>query len=491
MIEGMAALIVLLAGASVGMFLWARTLRTRLGAETERAAASEREVVWWRAEFGSVRDKTEREAALSRSLAALEAAHWAATANYNTQMAAAESARHAAERSAAARLADLQQSVTALEEQANLQDAGLYKARYDFGTLADYEARLEHVRLREEAMVKADQAAFCTTKWHVDGNVKAGEKMVRDFTRLMLRAFNGTADSAVAKVTYKNFATLERRVRADFAAINKLGESKSCLITDAFLALKLEELTLVFEYQERKQRVAEEQRAEREQMREQEKADRELERAKEEVEKEELRFQAALAKAQAEVAGTVGRQREALEAKIAQLQEKLAQTTAKQKAISQAQLTSAGHVYIISNLGSFGEEVYKIGMTRRLDPQDRVDELGDASVPFPFDVHAMVYTENAPELERTLHQRFHTRRVNRVNERKEFFRVTLEEIERAVREIAAGLPRHNQRELTFRYTAAADDYRRTLAMNQAAAAVAVPSAVAAPPPPPPAAMMRN
>lgn len=490
MVEGFVVVFFLLAGAAVGLFLWARSLRARLHVEAERAAAAEREAAWWRAEFGGVRDKAEREAALSRSLAALEAAHAAATGNYNAQMAAAESSRHATERAAAARLADLQRSVTALEEQANLQDAGLYTARYDFGALADYETRLAQVRAREEAMVKADQAAVCTTKWHVDGNIKAGEKMVRDFTRLMLRAFNGTADSAVAKVTYKNFATLERRVRADFAAINKLGESKSCLITDAFLALKLEELTLVFEYQERKQRVAEEQRAAREQMRDDEKAVRELERAKEEAEKEELRFQAALAKAQAEVASAVGRQREALESKIAQLQEKLAQAAEKQKAISQAQLTSAGHVYIISNLGSFGEQVYKIGMTRRLEPQERVDELGDASVPFPFDVHAMVYTENAPELERTLHQRFHTRRVNRVNERKEFFRVSLEEIERAVREIARGLPRHGQREITFRYMAAADDYRRTLAMNHVATATSSGSATA-PQPATPAAMMGN
>lgn len=94
-----------------------------------------------------------------------------------------------------------------------------------------------------------------------------------------------------------------------------------------------------------------------------------------------------------------------------------------------AQQTKAGHVYVISNIGSFGDNVFKIGMTRRLEPMDRVKELGDASVPFEFDVHAMIYSDNAPELENIIHKEFDSRRVNLVNSRKEFFQVELEEIE--------------------------------------------------------------
>jgi hypothetical protein len=141
---------------------------------------------------------------------------------------------------------------------------------------------------------------------------------------------------------------------------------------------------------------------------------------------------------------------EALEQQLTQAQQ------LKQRAISQAQLTRSGHVYVISNIGSFGEDVYKIGMTRRLDPLDRVKELGDASVPFQFDVHAVIYCDDAPKLENTLHRLFHHRRVNRINERKEFFRVSLTEIAQAV------LANHG--EIEFLHEAEAEEYRKTQAM---------------------------
>jgi hypothetical protein len=120
-------------------------------------------------------------------------------------------------------------------------------------------------------------------------------------------------------------------------------------------------------------------------------------------------------------------------------------------------LTKVGHIYVISNLGSFGQDVYKIGMTRRLDPLDRVRELGDASVPFQFDIHAIIYSENAPQLEYELHKRFAERRLNRVNSKKEFFKVSLEEIEAFVKE-------HANAEIEFIKLAEAREYRETLAM---------------------------
>jgi hypothetical protein len=103
-----------------------------------------------------------------------------------------------------------------------------------------------------------------------------------------------------------------------------------------------------------------------------------------------------------------------------------------QRAISNAQLVKCGHVYVLSNIGSFGEGVFKIGMTRRDQPQERVDELGDASVPFPFDVHMMIYCDNAPALENALHTEFHRQRMNKVKLRKEFFRVDLDSIRKVV-----------------------------------------------------------
>jgi hypothetical protein len=124
--------------------------------------------------------------------------------------------------------------------------------------------------------------------------------------------------------------------------------------------------------------------------------------------------------------------------------------------MSRAQMTRSGHVYIISNIGSFGEDIYKIGMTRRLVPEERIQELGDASVPFPFDIHALIFCEDAPTLETKLHNCFDSRRINQVNLRKEFFRVSLAEIQEVVRQ--------NHGEIEFTLIAQADEYRKTQAL---------------------------
>jgi hypothetical protein len=192
-------------------------------------------------------------------------------------------------------------------------------------------------------------------------------------------------------------------------------------------------------------------------MREEEQAQRELERARLDAEKEEKRYQDALAKARLEAEKAVGAKQEKLLGQVAELERKLAEAEArKARAIAQAQLTRSGHVYVISNVGAFGEEVFKIGMTRRLDPFERVKELGDASVPFEFDVHAVIYSDDAPGLENKLHRQFHWRRVNRVNERKEFFRVGIDEIAAAVRAERA--------EIEIVRAPEAAEYRKTLAL---------------------------
>ena len=169
-------------------------------------------------------------------------------------------------------------------------------------------------------------------------------------------------------------------------------------------------------------------------MREEEKARKEYEKAIKEAELEEIRYQKALEQVQKVMATKSEEEKLKYSERIAELERELEEAKAlKERALSQAQLTKSGHVYVISNIGSFGENVYKIGMTRRLDPLDRVKELGDASVPFPFDVHAMIYSNDAPALENKLHKVFDDKRLNLINMRKEFFNVTLEEIEEEVK----------------------------------------------------------
>ena len=199
-------------------------------------------------------------------------------------------------------------------------------------------------------------------------------------------------------------------------------------------------------------------------MREEEKAAREAERAQQQADKEEAKYEELLQKAEQEVLIASEKDKAKLNSKIEELQQRIAEIEEKKRAISQAMLTKTGHVYIISNVGSFGENIYKIGMTRRLEPMDRVKELGDASVPFPFDVHAMIRTSDAPSLENALHKHFDRRRLNLENERKEFFRVSIDEIREELDQLKSDLGIDSELRLTL--LAEAKEYRMSEAKRK-------------------------
>lgn len=358
------------------------------------------------------------------------------------------------------RLVTLRTEVRGLDEEATLQSFGFYTPHYAFPEASRYQQELDSTRSVQSRMISDKTAAICDTQWQVGGSAREGQKMVGQYLRLMLRAFNGESDAAIAKVKYNNVLVMENRIRKAAEAINKLGGVMQCRLEPRYVALKLQELYLVHEYQEKVFAEKEEQRRIREQMREEEIALREFEKAQREAEKEEQRFAEALERARAEVEGAAGAKQEKLRLKIEELERRLTEAhDRKERAVARAQMTRSGHVYVISNIGSFGEHVYKIGMTRRLDPMDRIRELGDASVPFQFDVHAIIYADDAPALENLLHRRFGGRRINRVNERKEFFRVSIDEIADAVRE------NHGEIELTR--LAEAEEFRKTIALLQA------------------------
>ncbi|MBN2575300.1 MAG: DUF4041 domain-containing protein, partial [Deltaproteobacteria bacterium] len=364
----------------------------------------------------------------------------------------------------------LRQEVALLEE--NIEDIsfGIYKPHYDFDSSEKYKQELDALRAAQRDLIKVGRAGVCAHEWEVRGSKKEGARMQKQYLKVMLRAFNGECDSAIARVRWNNVTKMEERITKAHEAINELGGVMQMSITPQYRDLKLAELRLEYEMEERKHLEAEEQRQIKERMREEEKALREAERAKQEAEEEEERYQKALEKARAELAKAKGEALEELKLKIQHLDTALHKASEmKERANSMAQLTRSGHVYIISNIGSFGETVFKVGMTRRLNPLDRVKELGDASVPFEFDVHAMVYAEDAPALESEFHRFLETRRLNLVNPRKEFFSVTIGELEEFV----------NQKGLKIELTklAEAKEYRQSLAMREKASR---PQATAAP-----------
>jgi hypothetical protein len=356
-------------------------------------------------------------------------------------------------------LGALRRELQSVEEATEIQSFGFYKVKYGFPDSSMYEKKLDEVRDQQAALIKSSEATVCPTEWIVEGSKAKGKKLVRDQSKLMLRAFNGESDAAIAKVKYNNVVALDKRIQKAHEAINKLGEASRISITTTYLRLKLTELYLVHEHREKEQEEKEQQRRLKEQMREEQKAEQEIEKARVEAEKEEDRYVKALERARAELRESEGKLHEKMAEQVAKLEKELSEAIdRKAKAIARAQLTKSGHVYVLSNIGSFGERVFKIGMTRRLEPLERVYELGDASVPFDFDVHAMIYSENAPELEKLLHREFDAMRVNKVNGRKEFFRIDLGEIRKAV-------AKHHG-VVTFVLEPEAEDYRKTLAMDE-------------------------
>lgn len=334
-----------------------------------------------------------------------------------------------------AELAKLQARVVELEGDIDALDAGLYKPQFGFDTSAAYKEALEKLYQERKELIRGNRAWVFRTEWSVGNSAKKGAQMQKQLAQLMLRAFNGETEAAVAAVTWNNVTKMEERIRKSFSVINDMSSVIDVDLTEPYLKLAIQELKLKYELEERRQREREEQRQLKEAMRDEEKTRKDFEKQQAALAAEERRAAQALEKARADVASATGEKLAALEQQIREMEAKLADVQSKERALSMAQQTKTGHVYVISNVGSFGEGVFKVGMTRRLEPLDRIKELGDASVPFDFDVHALIHTNDAPALESELHRRFHALRLNLVNLRKEFFRVEVAEIQRVVREM--------------------------------------------------------
>jgi len=349
------------------------------------------------------------------------------------------------------------QEIIVQDDQILLQTAGFYQPKYEFANSELYRAKLTEIRLNQEAMIKAGTAAYGSLAWTVNNSQREGERMTKDYAKLILRSFNNECDVTIMAVKYSNVESATKKITKAYEVLNNLGKRMYISISAEYLDLKLQELHLAYEYQVKKQEEKEEQRRVREQMKEEAKLLREIEEAKLKLGKEEKHFTRALEAIEVQLARSAGQaERAMLEQEKANIQQSLAQLEHDKLDIQRReQNTRAGYVYIISNIGSFGENVYKIGVTRRLEPQERVDELGDASVPFEFDVHALIFSEDAPALENALHKAFEHKRLNMINRRREFFCVTLEEIEQVVK-------RNFNKPVEFTDLAEASQYRQSI-----------------------------
>ena len=334
-----------------------------------------------------------------------------------------------------AKLNQLKTEIVQTENEILLQEFGLYEPVFDFATSDEYKESLKSIREFCKTLIKEGNAVTGDASWTVNGNAAKGKKMVSDMQKLLLRAFNTECDELISKVKYNNYDAYVKRIDKSCSQISKLGAIMGIAITNFYKENKIKELTLAYEYALKKQQEKEEQREIKARMREEAKLQKEIEEARKKLEKEHTHYLNALAKINYQLSEASDTEKAELLKKKIELEEKVGDTEKAIKDVDYREANKrAGYVYIISNIGAFGENIYKIGMTRRLDPMERVDELGDASVPFNFDVHAMIFSDDAPKLENALHKAFESRKVNMVNQRREFFNVTLDEIKKVVKE---------------------------------------------------------
>ena len=322
-----------------------------------------------------------------------------------------------------------------LDDEILYQSFSLFRPQYDFANSEKYKQELERIRQEQKRMIKDKTAVTYFDNWTVDGSKAKGRKMTNDNIKMILRCFNTDCENAIDRVKFNNIDSMRARIQKSFDSLNKLNEVNRVSLTSSYLDLKFQELQLAIEYTMKKQEEKEEQKRIRQELREQAKLEKEIEEARKDIEKEKKHYSNALTKVNSHLAESLDdSQRQALLEKKAEIEGHLVEL---QKSLEEVDYRAtnqkAGYVYIISNIGAFGEDVYKIGMTRRLEPMERVDELGDASVPFNFDVHAMIFCEDAPKLEAALHHAFEDRKLNMINTRREFFHVTLDQIEEVVK----------------------------------------------------------
>lgn len=300
---------------------------------------------------------------------------------------------------------------------------------YDGLTSEDCKNKLTLLKTEEQSYIKEYQADT------LDGLDRKERKAYSDNIKQLLRCFNSECDNVLLNLSVKNIDTSRSKITKSFETLNKIFDIDDVELEKELLEYKLEELNLVYTYELKKEQEREIQRAIKEQMIEEEKVRREIEQQKAKIEKDKMQCNNEINKLMSYVQKTQSDVEKQLYIdKIKELEEKIKQLEADKANVLEREANArAGYVYVISNIGSFGENIYKIGMTRRLEPLDRIKELSSASVPFEFDVHAMIFSDDAPNLETTLHQTFEKKSVNRVNLRKEFFKVSLDEIENVVK----------------------------------------------------------
>nr|DAF42008.1 MAG TPA: STRUCTURAL MAINTENANCE OF CHROMOSOMES PROTEIN [Caudoviricetes sp.] len=358
------------------------------------------------------------------------------------------------------KLNELSQKIDNANSTIEMQEYGLYEPKYDFATSLGYKEKLTEIRKNQKEMIRKKVAVDYREDWTVDGSKAKGTKMTNDSIKLVLRAFNNECEAAINKVKYSNYDSIQKRIERSYEQINKLTSVTQVSISYYYLDSKLEELALAYEYAKKKEQEKEELREQRQREREEKALQKEVAQKKKVIDKEINHFKNVIAELQEKLKSiTDDNEATAINKQLSELEQKIGERDHEKEELDyRTANASAGYVYIISNIGSFGKDVFKIGVTRRLDPTERISELSSASVPFKFDIHALIFSYDAYKLETELHNYFDNYKINKVNNHKEFYKIPIEKIKEKLAE-------YKELTIDFEEMADAEEYRQTLAIE--------------------------
>ena len=344
-----------------------------------------------------------------------------------------------------------------VEDEIELQQFALYKPKYDFTTSLQYKDELDKIRQQQKNMIKNKSAVKYSDLCRVDGSLSKGRQMTNGNIKVILRCFNAECEAAINKIKYNNIDSIENKIATSFRILNQAFKPNLVSIREEFLNLKYHELYLGYEFERKKAEEKEALREQREKEREEKALQKEVEIKKKKINKEITHLQKLVKELNLRLAETKDEnEKNDILSQLEAANQNIKEYTDEEKELDyRLENLGAGYVYIISNIGAFGKDIFKIGVTRRLDPLERINELSSASVPFKFDVHALIFSYNAYQLETELHNKFSKKRVNKVNNRKEFFKVSIDDLEKELM---------NYKDLTIEFTKTpdAEEYNESL-----------------------------
>ena len=353
----------------------------------------------------------------------------------------------------------LKNEISIANDDLGMQEYGFFTRQYKFSDSLQYKKLLDDYREQEKLLVKTGLAGVITAPLTFNNSIKKGQAIQKQLIKAAIRGFNGEADALLVKVTPSNLENKKRALSRSYDQLNKMYSRNFIKITSEYFELKLKELEVSVEYDLKKQEEKELLRDQREKEKEDKKLQAEIAKRRKEIEKDRTHFYKMIKNVEEMMLGANEREIIELKKQLFEYQQKLLELDSIEEDIDYREgHASAGYVYVISNIGSFGSDIYKIGVTRRLDPLERIRELSSASVPFQFDVHALVFSEQAFSLEAELHNELSHYRVNKVNNRKEYFKVQFSKIKEV-------LDRHKELTIELNEKAEAFEYRQGLELQ--------------------------